>query len=725
MAFLKNNIMKCAGALILLRSFKCQAQAESDVDSILESIESIRPPGDNVQPFSPDEFMTTSGNDTPELPPIQCDPSYPKIVPRKPSYSEKGTNGASYDPESRNHPSMATSRPRRLHRTFLQYQILLSRIPQPLSLLPLGAVENIINTQASADNSWIVASTPINVPKYSRQLVGSGERNHIGLNVPEEEDGQLPNIYRTYVNYGDNHPFEGAEKVLGMTYQPLRIDFYTDELPLTPRNLAKVETLTGDVFPSVAGIWAAALSVVRAVDNIFISSSAKCGEAMIPSIHSNEGVSNADILIYVTADGPHCYDENGNLAGIDSYAHVCTFDQHMRPISGNLVLCLDQIDATRFEVSEEEVLRITSTVTMEIGKILGLSPALFRYFRDPQNGKPWGATKQNVICVDGSEQTHLIPNILRSSFDLGNANRHDEAAIFYEVISPTVRQVVRNHFDCQRLGGARLDTLGSSSCFGDYFDSRYHFDEHLTQSGFSEDMAYSLSPLTLALLEDSSWYRADFSKSTVPLFGRGAGCGFVENNCVSESGDILEYSRGFFCNNIVWNKNSVEKLQPTGCDYTHNHKADCNFSEWLDRPNNKNKNPGHGSTDCPMRTANIVSCSDESNAATCDGETFSSNSRCFETNTLNSVCLESYCNSVDSKLDIVVNGKVYQCDYEGQEVDLGHGYTIRCPRLSVVCPHLVCPANCSGKGVCDYCQEVPHCVCDNPFDDTPGCWGGL
>jgi hypothetical protein len=88
-----------------------------------------------------------------------------------------------------------------------------------------------------------------------------------------------------------------------------------------------------------------------------------------------------------------------------------------------------------------------------------------------------------------------------------------------------------------------------------------------------------------------------------------------------------------------------------------------------------------------------------------------------------SVCLESYCNSIDFKLDIVVNEKVLQCDYEGQDLDLGYGYTISCPRVAVVCPHLACPANCSGKGICDYCLDLPSCICDNPFDKTLGCYG--
>jgi hypothetical protein len=142
--------------------------------------------------------------------------------------------------------------------------------------------------------------------------------------------------------------------------------------------------------------------------------------------------------------------------------------------------------------------------------------------------------------------------------------------------------------------------------------------------------------------------------------------------------------------------------QPAGCNYTHNHKAGCSSLDLWELDN----------TPCSMRVADIKSCSDKTHSLSLTGEMYSPNSRCFVTGAPTSVCLESYCNSIDSKLDIVVNEKVYQCDYEGQDLDLGHGYTIKCPRLAVVCPHLVCPANCSGKDVCDYCcLDVPMHVC--------------
>ena len=59
--------------------------------------------------------------------------------------------------------------------------------------------------------------------------------------------------------------------------------------------------------------------------------------------------------------------------GIVSYATVCSFDQNLRPLSANIDVCLSNIDVTWGEVSAEENLRLTSALTVEVGKILGLA----------------------------------------------------------------------------------------------------------------------------------------------------------------------------------------------------------------------------------------------------------------------------------------------------------------------------------------------------------------
>jgi len=640
------------------------------------------------------------------LPPKSCTSWDPSIVPRNRTVSIDW-DGPSIDPESRSFTATATARPRKLHGSYLRYQTLMSQEQQ-------SALSSLIDSTSPMKDSWITSSIPINKPKYD--MYGENnirpKKNTVLFEVPSTDH----KTFNTY-EHGD-------------TYNPIRITFITDHLLSNNINhdksstnangrklsmmdtITKIEALSGDILPSVSEVWAGAISLLRSGDNLFPYQD-QCGEATIPPHHLSQGVPSTDTLIYITVNGSRCIvDGDDDTQSIVSFAAVCSFDQNMRPISANIDICLEHIKVFDGEVLEEEILRLTSELTIEVGKILGLSPTLYHHYRNSESAQPFGSTEKSVICVDGTEMTTLVPNILHSTLiiDASGTKRG-----VWEVITPTVRQVVRNHFDCQSLSGATLAAkmAESSSCFGDSFDPRYHFDEDFTSIGSgSSDMAYSLSPLTLALLEDSGWYRANFDKSTVPLFGRGAGCGFVKGNCIGESkAAVPDYSQGFFCNDLANEKQELD--QPSGCDYTHNHKAECS-SFGLQEPANDV---------CPMRMTNIKSCSDKANLPSLTGEIYSPNSRCFTTDTPMSVCLESYCNSIDFKLDIVVNEKVLQCDYEGQDLDLGYGYTISCPRVAVVCPHLACPANCSGKGICDYCLDVPVCICDNPFDKTLGCYG--
>ena len=36
---------------------------------------------------------------------------------------------------------------------------------------------------------------------------------------------------------------------------------------------------------------------------------------------------------------------------------------------------------------------------------------------------------------------------------------------------------------------------------------------------------------------------------------------------------------------------------------------------------------------------------------------------------------------------------------------------------------LICPGNCSGRGVCDYSRKTPKCSCFDKNDKTLGCYG--
>ena len=58
-----------------------------------------------------------------------------------------------------------------------------------------------------------------------------------------------------------------------------------------------------------------------------------------------------------------------------------------------------------------------------------------------------------------------MPNVIGQEVD-------GEGQVYYEIRTPKVIEVVRNHFDCMTLTGARLEARrkGGVSCFGGFLD---------------------------------------------------------------------------------------------------------------------------------------------------------------------------------------------------------------------------------------------------------------
>jgi leishmanolysin-like peptidase len=369
------------------------------------------------------------------------------------------------------------------------------------------------------------------------------------------------------------------------------------------------------------------------------------------------------------------------------------------------------MDVQKNEVYPKEIMHHTASLSQLVGRFLGLSPSLFIHYRDPETDQPRGARKIEIRCGNTkAKQEMMLSNVIQERF-----SRNGEP--FFEISTPTVKQVVRNHFDCQTMTGAKLDAPVPNpkkvdECTFFNLDLRYHFDEDMTSISQNEDSAFGVSSLSLALLEDSSWYKANFAAAKTPAFGRGAGCGFVEGSCIA-GGKVPDYSAGFFCSS---------KERPgarSGCDFSHHNKAGCD----AETVNSEIGSPFADVRHCPMRSKHLVSCSSNGKAvAAIAGESFEENSRCFETDAMIPVCLQTVCNASDKTLSIVVKGKTFHCSHHGQLINVDTGYSVVCPRLAAVCPDLVCPSNCSGKGLCDYCKEIPECICDNPLDSSDGCW---
>jgi hypothetical protein len=152
------------------------------------------------------------------------------------------------------------------------------------------------------------------------------------------------------------------------------------------------------------------------------------------------------------------------------------------------------------------------------------------------------------------------------------------------VVTPKVQTVSRNQFNCQSMRGAPLENQVSEGiCFGDHWDQRYFHQEMFSAGSPSDSASYNnffVSPLTLALLEDSGWYKANFNTSKVSPWGHGVGCAFVNGSpCLipanatnDDPPTVPDYSIGFFCN---------DQQQP-GCSAGHSRKLSCSIVDYAD-----------------------------------------------------------------------------------------------------------------------------------------------
>lgn len=124
-----------------------------------------------------------------------------------------------------------------------------------------------------------------------------------------------------------------------------------------------------------------------------------------------------------------------------------------------------------------------------------------------------------------------------------------------------------------------------------------------------------------------------------------------------------------------------------------------------------------------MYVRGAIDCSAEPSQPAQTDELYGKSSKCFNTDKGEPLCLKGICNEEDHTFDVHYANEVHTCSSDGQVIDTNKGLRIECPRIAAVCPNLHCPSNCSGRGVCDEDRDGRHtCICDNPFDDSLGCW---
>ncbi|KAI4458967.1 leishmanolysin-like peptidase [Holotrichia oblita] len=398
--------------------------------------------------------------------------------------------------------------------------------------------------------------------------------------------------------------------------QPLRILLWYDEsvYRLDPEIFELIHNKT---LPEAVHFWERALYVRKVEDvillsrkcnesNVFVKNSlthcidackkkTMCGEVEVPEDHldvcrtcnasgqdcgiskgsaAGTGIRGSDFIFYVSA----IQTDRCNKSLTVAYAAHCQQEVGLdRPIAGHANFCPKSIST-----KPQDLETLLSTVKHEILHALGFSVSLFGFYRDqdgnpltprrPETGKP--ALNEKLQTYQWSEK--VIKTIRRRNWLVRSGTVDRDIKM---IVTPQVVKEVRKYFNCHLLEGAELEDQGEEGTVLTHWEKRVFENEAMTGTHTQNPI---ISNVTLALMEDTGWYRANYEMAEAMSWGKGLGCNFVMRSC--RDWITAKMAKGLsihpFCNKI-----KRDPLQ-TECTDDRSSVALCNLIKY-DRPLSK------------------------------------------------------------------------------------------------------------------------------------------
>ena len=126
------------------------------------------------------------------------------------------------------------------------------------------------------------------------------------------------------------------------------------------------------------------------------------------------------------------------------------------------------------------------------------------------------------------------------------------------IITPKVVEYAKKYFNCDSITGVELEEgEGDDGYTNSHWEARILLGEYMNSKVYTPEQA--ISGFTLALLEDSGWYKIDnYYTGGLMRFGKNQGCDFLYTDC-----EVLESSNNKFKNEFFT------------CQYFDNYRSVC------------------------------------------------------------------------------------------------------------------------------------------------------
>eukprot|EP00929_Paragymnodinium_shiwhaense_P090927 TRINITY_DN51001_c0_g1_i1.p1 TRINITY_DN51001_c0_g1~~TRINITY_DN51001_c0_g1_i1.p1 ORF type:complete len:1399 (-),score=298.14 TRINITY_DN51001_c0_g1_i1:275-4471(-) len=396
-------------------------------------------------------------------------------------------------------------------------------------------------------------------------------------------------------------------------------------------------------------------------------------------------VPDTDFYLTVTANPT-----KGNTL---AWALTCSSDDDTgRPIAG-----LVNFGPSRLTMDPKEWRGELSTAIHEIAHALGFSATKFEDFID-DTGNRLG--KDKVVRTFEKRGTTVA-----------------------KIVTKRVIQEVKKHYACHDWpdAGGELEDFGGQGTAGSHWEKRVFRDEFMTGTD-SQNPVYSA--ISLALFEDSGWYKADYRMAEYFHWGNRAGCTFPIEKCNA-------WEDKFFC-----------QQEGKGCTHNHISKAYCNVATMdfhLPAHNRYFEDAFKGGRDshadyCPFYKGYSngdcrVAAYQKKRVDQIYAEKYGESSRCFSASIMakkyvnkgmGQRCFETEC--AGDVLKVKIGGKDYVCPVAGGEVEVNDHDTFRGKFVCPPAPEVCTPSPDPVDSKTDEPDEEPEPVEEEPPIVTPMKW---
>ena len=223
-----------------------------------------------------------------------------------------------------------------------------------------------------------------------------------------------------------------------------------------------------------------------------------------------------------------------NISGYRSSERIVS-DFYQKSIECDLIILIRKRDESEkiIDFAYPEILESDTDFRPRVGSVV------YRYDFLNIDDRPnlSEEAKKNILSIMFlHEFTHILGfnfTILfkKNMLTLNTSKRIDGKSMSkYYVKSEKVLSIAKKYFNCSGITGVELDNQTNSEGLTNYhWEGRLLLGDYMTSEVYYPEQA--ISEITLALLEDLTWYKVKYYTGGLMRFGKNKGCSFITNDC--------------------------------------------------------------------------------------------------------------------------------------------------------------------------------------------------